>query len=228
MTRRRSLAVGCAGFPVNHAEYASELDFVEVQDTFEEPPDPAQLPAEFREDLTRSLVAWQVITHPRKAHRGMRTEIPTHAAVGHFTRSRWTDEAWQRMDALARAVGADAIVLRTPPSFTPTADHIQCLENFVANAGRPGQQLVWDWAPPWPAAQAFAVCERLDLLPAVDPTAGPIPDDEIVYLRVNRKRGPMPESAMARVADETRGRTGFVVFSGPAAWEDARRFKKML
>jgi uncharacterized protein YecE (DUF72 family) len=221
------MLVGCAGLPVDASEYASELTFLEDHSSFVSPPEPADLPG--GRDLARALVAWQVITHPRRDHdRGTRSDIPEHAAVGHFERSRWTDEAWDRMDALARAVRAPAIVFRTPASFTPTAAHTQRLENFVAHADRPGLELAWEWTGTWRPEQALGVCERLGLLPVIDPIANDVPDAEVVYLRVTRKRGSTSETALARLADRVRGRDGFLVFDGPASWEDARRLVKML
>ena len=220
-----TLHIGCAGFPVEPDEYMGELGFVEDQDSFLDPPEAEALPG--GRDLARALVAWQVITHPRRDHRDTTADIPGHAAVGHFERSRWTDEAWDRMDALARAVRAAAIVFRTPASFAPTAAHTQRLENFVAHAERPGLELAWQWTGSWTRDQAFAVCERLGLLPVIDPIAEEVPDAPVVYLRVTRRRGATSEGALARLADKVRGRTGFLVFEGPAAWEDARRLVKM-
>jgi len=223
---RPAFAVGCAGFPVEPDEYATALDFVEVQETFVDPPGAEALPG--GRDLVRALIAWQVITHPRGDHSGLSSEIPDHAAVGHFERSRWTDEAWDRMDTLARAVRASAIVFRTPPSFTPTNEHATRLENFVAHAERPGLHFAWEWSGTWTPPKALAVCERLGMMPVIDPTSTPIPETEMVYLRVSRRRGATSEAALARIADGTRGREGFLVFDGPAAWEDARRLVKML
>lgn len=226
--------IGCAGYPVDPIEYATELSFVEVQETFDEPPPPeeaARLTA--GTEVACSLVAWQVITHPRTApsYRNLRSDIPEHAAVGHFARSRWTDEAWGRMDAVARSLKARAVVFRTPESFTRGEEHALRLENFVAHAQRPGLVLAWEWSGGWGAADALALCERLGIVPVVDPLERPIPDGEPVYLRVKggrNGRASAPEGKLAALADRLRGRAGYVVFSNKQAWEDARRLAKML
>lgn len=228
--------VGCAGFPVDAAEYAGQLDFVEIQDTFLEPPEADQARAWRRVaagELALSLVAWQVITHPRSTaeYRRMRTQIPEHAAVGHFARSRWTDEAWQRMDALARAVKAPVIVFRTPPSFKRTRENATALENFVAHAQRPGLSFAWEWEASWPEAPAMEFCERTGIMPVVDPTGRPVPEGDQVYLRVlggRSGRASPDDDELERLAEGLRGRTGHVVFSNASAWEDARRLAKLL
>lgn len=232
---RPAISVGCAGFPVGAAEYSSQLDFVEIQETFLEPPDPGEAPSwshGVAGELVTSLVAWQVITHPRSTgeYRRMRTEIPDHAAVGHFARSRWTDEAWQRMDALARTVRAPVIVFRTPPSFRRTQQNATALENFVAHAQRPGLSFAWDWGASWSAEHALEFCERTGMIPVVDPTAQRIPEGD-VYLRVlggRSGRTAPTEAALEKLAESVRARTGHIVFANVTAWEDARRLAKLL
>jgi uncharacterized protein YecE (DUF72 family) len=221
------LHVGCAGFPVDPLAYASELTFVEEQTSFDEPDGPDVAPAGGPE-LVRSLLAWQVITHPRGrgGYPNILTEIPDHASVGHFVRSRWTDEAWDRMNALARAVGAEAVVFRTPASFTPGTEHEMRLENFVAHADRPGLVLAWE-AAGWDPAQVRSTCERLGMVAVVDPLADGVPDDEIVYLRITASTS-LSEPDLSGLADGLTGKRGYVVFANASAWEDARLLAKML
>jgi uncharacterized protein YecE (DUF72 family) len=130
------------------------------------------------------------------------------------------------MDALARALGAEAVVFRTPASFTPGTEHEMRLENFVAHADRPGLILAWDPAG-WDPGQVRSTCERLGMVAVVDPFASGVPDDEIVYLRITA-RGPISERDLSKLADGLGGKRGYVVFSNASAWEDARRLAKML
>lgn len=225
-----TLMVGCAGLPVSPDEYAGQLSFVELTDSFDLPPgieEAAALKRRAAGDLALGLVCWQVVTHPRshEAYRSSGGEIPDHAAVGHFARSRWTDEAWERMDTLARAVRSPVILMRTPQSFRKTAANATAIENFVAHAERPGLSLAWEWSPAWPAADALALCERLDLIPS---GAGDgLPASDRVYVRVAGRRAPS-EAVLAKLAKALHGRSGYVVFDSKSAWEDARRFAKLL
>ena len=223
--------VGCAGFPVDPDEYASQLSFVEIQESFVNPPDIAEAKALWGRvagDLKPAFVAWQVITHPR-SHAGYKVMgglIPEHAAVGHFVRSRWTDEAWERMDSLARAVRAPVILFRTPPGFRRTKANITQFENFIAHAQRPSLSLAWEWDG-WPPGDALAMCERIGLVPAVDPFATAVPPGDEIYLRIKTKGSPS-DAKLEKLASQIRGREGCVVFANGSAWEDARRLAKLL
>ena len=227
------LHIGCAGFPVEPSEYATQLPYVEIQETFHEGPDLAQMKRDLERvagDLAIGLVASKVITHPRRhaVYKKAGPDVPDHAAVGHFTRSRWTDEAWERTDLLIRALRAAVVVLRTPPSFKKTAANALALENFIAHAERPGLEIAWDHGGEWPDADAAVVAERLGLLIVRDLTDKAPPAGE-VYMRytggATGKTSPT-EAAVAKAAGALSGRTGFVAFSNTTAWEDARRLAK--
>lgn len=180
-----------------------------------------------------TLVGWHVITHKRTdaRYKKMKSPPPDQSAVGHFQRSRWTDEAWEQTDSLARSVGAQAVVLRTPATFKATTENATRFENFVAHAMRPGLAVAWEWAPKsWPLDKALELCERIGAVPAVDPFAYAIPDGELVYLRPGSV---MPKKAISdddikHLVIEARDRTGWVVFANATADEDARRMLDLL
>lgn len=227
-----ALHVGCAGFPVEPAEYATALDYVEIQETFDEGPGLDAVKRDLERvagDLRIGLVASRVITHPRKdpVYKKPGPDVPEHASVGHFTRSRWTDEAWERMDVLIRSLRAAIVVLRTPPSFKKTPTNALALENFIAHAERPGLEIVWDHGGVWPDADVTGIAERLGLLIASD-LSGAIPDGEVYARFTGGAKGAasLTEPAGAKAAKKLEGREGFVVFSNKSCWEDARRFSK--
>lgn len=228
-----NLHIGCAGFPVEPSEYATQLPYVEIQETFHEGPELDQVKKSLERvagDLTIGLVASKVITHPRRhaVYKKPGPDVPDHAAVGHFTRSRWTDEAWERTDALLRALRAAVVVLRTPPSFKKTAANALALENFIAHAERPGLEIAWDHGGTWPEADAVAVAERLGLLIVREMGEATPPEGEVYVRYAGGARGKTSptESAIAKVAGSLAGRSGFAVFSNASAWEDARRLAK--
>jgi hypothetical protein len=180
-----------------------------------------------------ALIASLVLTHRRSdpRYRAMTSPPPEHAAVGHFERSRWTDEAWAETDKLARALSAEAVLLQTPPSFKASAEHATRLENFVAHAMRPRIALVWEWQKgSWPDPKAFDLCERIGAIPVVDPLTSSIPEAEFVYLRIGRpgSRRQIHDDELKDVALKVRDRNGWVVFSNPSGAADARRLLDML
>lgn len=224
------MCVGVAG----PATAPSALPFVEIVETFESCPTAEESAGWRRPGRTFGVVASQLITHPRSgpSARSTGAAIPEHAAVGHFTHSRWTDEAWARTDAAARALDAPVILFRTPASFRATAEHEERLENFVALAARAGLTLAWEWAPrSWPDARAIAFAEHLCIAAAVDPTERAAPSDEVVYLRVTGgaggKRSPSDDD-MKRIWSEVNGRCGWVVFANATAEQDAQRLAALL
>lgn len=196
-------------------------------------PTPEQVKAAASGARVITLVGWHVITHRRSdpRYKKMTSPPPEQSAVGHFERSRWTDEAWEQTDALARAVGAQAVVLRTPTTFKPTADHATRLENFVAHASRPGLTVAWEWAKAsWPTAKALELCDRIGATAAVDPLTDPIPEGEFVYLRVGSRtpKKAIRDDDLKKIAIEARDRTGWVVFCNSTAGTDAERLLDML
>lgn len=183
---------------------------------------------------TITLIGWHVLTHRRTDPRyeRMADPPPQHAAVGHFERSRWTDEAWGSIDSLCRATDAMAVVFRTPPTFKASVEHATRLENFVAHGTRPGLAIAWEWAPrSWPQAKALELCDRIGAVPVIDPTETDIPSGELVYLRF--RGGPSGRKALRdddlkTAALEARDRIGWVIFSNTTAGEDAARFAQMI
>ena len=180
-----------------------------------------------------ALIASHVLTHRRSdpRYRAMASPPPEHAAVGHFERSRWTDEAWADTDQLARALEAKAVLLQTPPSFKASAEHATRLENFVAHAMRPRIALAWEWLKgSWPDQKALDLCDRIGAIPVVDPLTAPIPETEFVYLRLGRpgSKRQINDDDLKDVALRVRDRSGWVVFSNPGGAADARRLLDML
>ena len=222
-----------SGVPAKLAGPAPDSEFFEVGEDAADLPDAATIKSLAKGKVV-TLVGWHILTHRRSdpRYKKMSSPPPDHAAVGHFERSRWTDEAWERTDALARAVGAQAVLLRTPASFKATADHAIRLENFVAHATRPGLGLAWEWAPgSWTDAKALQLCERIGALPVIDPATSKIPDGDTVYLRFRggaSGRAAIKDDDLKKAALAVRDRVGWVVFANSTGTVDAARFAQML
>ncbi|HVL32292.1 MAG TPA: hypothetical protein VM600_01790 [Actinomycetota bacterium] len=185
-------------------------------------------------DRSLTMIGWFVMTHRRTdpRYKQMKSPPPEHAAVGHFERSRWTDEAWEHTDKVARALDVQAAVLQTPPSFKATAEHALRLENFIAHAMRPGLALAWEWAAgSWPERKALELCDRIGAIPVIDPTQSPIPEAEYVYLRFRggaKGKKALKDDDLKQAALAVRDRIGWVLFSNAGGAEDAKRFTDMI
>ena len=200
---------------------------------FAELPTPKQIDS-FAGKRSRTIIGWHVLTHRRTdpRYKQMADPPPEHAAVGHFERSRWTDEAWEAIDRLARATDTMAAVFRTPATFKANEEHATRLENFVAHGVRPGLSIAWEPAGrSWPAKKMLALCDRIGAIPVVDPTESDIPEGELIYLRfrggANGKKQ-LRDDDLKKVALEARDRIGWVIFSNANAVEDADRFLQMI
>lgn len=221
------------GVPAPLGEAPPPTEHVEIGSDMSDLPDARALRRSIGERSV-TLIAWHVLTHRRSdpRYRTMAEPPPEHAAVGHFDRSRWTDEAWERTDALARALDAHAVVFQTPLSFKATTEHATRLENFVAHAMRPGLALAWEWVKgAWPDRKAFTLCERIGLVPVVDPTASAIPDGDLVYLRFSggsTGRATLRDDDLKKAALCARDRAGWVIFSNRTGVADADRFQQMI
>ncbi|MGZ4189196.1 MAG: DUF72 domain-containing protein [Actinomycetota bacterium] len=180
-----------------------------------------------------TMIGSHILTHRRsdQRYKAMTNPPPEHAAVGHFERSRWTDEAWADTDSLARALDAQAVVFQTPPSFKASTEHATRLENFVAHAMRPRIALIWEWAKgSWPERKALDLCDRIGAIPLVDPIGTEIPEAEFVYLRIGRPNSKrvLKDDELKDIALKVRDRAGWIVFSGPGGAADERRLLDML
>jgi uncharacterized protein YecE (DUF72 family) len=222
------------GMPAAQTGDVPVTDHVELGHDMIDLPDPKVLRG-VAGDRTITLIGWHVLTHRRNdpRYKKMKTAPPEHAAVGHFERSRWTDEAWEQLDVLARAIDAQAVVFQTPPSFKATTEHATRLENFVAHASRPGLALAWEWAKgSWPERKALDLCERIGAVPVVDPAVSQIPaEGEFFYLRFRggaSGRAQIKDDDLKKAALAVRDRIGWVIFSNQTAERDAKRFADMI
>ena len=221
------------GVPVSLKGPPPGTPLAEVGADFADLPDAKDVHAATGKGTGIALIASHVLTHRRSdpRYRAMKNPPPEHAAVGHFERSRWTDEAWTDTDALARALEAGAVLLQTPASFKASTEHATRLENFVAHAMRPRVSLAWEWTKgSWPDRKALDLCDRIGAVPVVDPLVSAIPENEFVYLRIGKptSRKPIKDDDLKEVALQVRDRTGWVVFSNPSGLADARRLLEML
>lgn len=241
---RRTIFVGCCGFPQARGRYFGDFPVVELQSTFYQPPGP-ELCRRWREqapsDFIFCLKAWQLVTHPATSstYRRLKRPVPQEEAdrYGFFRPSPQVTEAWNTTLAVARALCAPVAVLQCPPSFTPSDEHVANLESFARRSPRDGLTLAWEPRGRWPPALVRELCARLELVHCVDPFTVPSQFGRIAYFRLHgiggyryrytdQDLGSLLEQCQAELAA---GREAvYVLFNNISMLEDARRFRRLL
>ncbi len=146
-------------------------------------------------------------------------------------------EAWQTTLRCAQALGSSHVVLRTPPSFTPSTTNQSRLTAFAQARAAEGITVTWEPEGLWEAGPAFALAQRLHMqlmVPAFDGTGRPLPVDGPASLakRWLRVDGAGPTARLRGILAETLAHTlltakpeaAVVLFAGPRAYANLRAF----
>ena len=147
--------VGCCGFRSSREAYYEELDSVEVQHTFYQPPQVSTL-RRWREEAPAgfefTLKAWQLITHDSKSPTYRRLKRPLddeeRASCGGFRDSAIVRSALKRSLDCAKLLRASMLLFQSPASFRPEPENEARLRHFIAQIARPqcppGLRLAWE------------------------------------------------------------------------------------
>ncbi len=234
--------VGCCGWSAARTRYFREFDAIEVQQTFYEPPRLATL-ARWRQEAPArfqfAIKCFQLVTHESTSptYRRLRRGLPRPATVGSFRDTPTVRAAWEETVAAAQALGARIVLLQTPASFTPTAEHLANLAAFTCWARRGhGLTLVFEpRGPAWTVDVADRLCRRLRLLRGGDPFTmppPPAPAQLLAYFRLHGRGGyryAFTDADLRWLLLQLRGYTEvWVLFNNMSMWEDARRFRRLL
>lgn len=205
--------IGCAGFTAPRERYLSRLSYVEFVLR-------APLPS------PKALAAWRKHT----------PEGFTYGLVA--PASFYGDPSWPLRDPaalrsetdrflnLADALGAGAVVFRTPMAVSPGSVALQRMGPVFERACKAMDAVVWDPAGLWEHEDAAAHAEKLGVIAACDPLHDPV-EGPVVYARMRGlgfdhkyHAGRLEELAEALAAcDEA-----FVVFESGGAWREALKF----
>lgn len=213
--------VGCAGFKGPRARYFRSLDAWELSQRDERV-------------TPRTLGKWRSAA-PEAARFVPRVSASVVDAgfVG--------DEAeagWAHTLACTERLGADVALLRTDPSFRPSAENRAAVRAFFGAADRcpEGLRIAW-WAEGlWSSDDHAELCAELGLLPAIDPL-GLDDDDEpppgdTVYWRLMGRTGLVSgfsDHELDVLLDRLHGRSGgYLFFTAPQMMRDARRFAELV
>jgi uncharacterized protein YecE (DUF72 family) len=209
------IRVGCLGFRGGRKAYFKDLDVIELPD---------------RADVKLS-------TYRRWRGEGPGQFIPRiqpGVLVGGFAGAD-ADSGWKKTRAIADALGAEQVLLRTPASFRPTQANRQAVIDFFGPR-TPTLPVAW-WADGlWEsAAEDFLeVCQQAGLRPVIDPLAwdedDPFPMADPFYWRLAGKvgSGRYTDYDFDRLLDMADGRQGTIIFTHARMRPDAQRLAQHL
>jgi len=189
------------------------------------------------------LRAWQLITHTAD-HPGYRKiqrpwDRDRAALFGDFQPTDQVRRAWDTVREAAEALGAGAVLFRTPASFTPTERNRRNMTAFFSGLERGPWKLVWDPEGVWLEEEVAALCHDLGLIPAQDPLITTLPAGPDFYFRMKTKTrgrgeyGPddfyrMVDTAGEGAMDEEDDRDRIVIWNTPHPDRDAKNFRAWL
>lgn len=239
---RSEILVGTCGFAGSQERAFTDLDLVEIQQTFYEPPrvaTAARWRARAPGDFRFTLKAWQLITHPASSptYRRLRTPLTPAQRVqcGGF---RWNDTtrmAWTRTLEIAETLDAEVVVFQTPARFRPTPENLDRLHGFFGRIERHGRLLAFEpRGEAWTDDLLEPILDRLDLIHATDPFLRAPLGRGLRYFRLHGRpayhyhhRYTEGELEQLRQWVDAPGRYR-ILFNNDAMAEDSRRFRRLL
>ena len=140
------------------------------------------------------------------------------------------DDIKMRHDALK----ADALLLHTPPTFRPSQENRQKVQQLAKELKTLDSALIWQADGLWDGTEDFIeLCSDLGMIPSIDPLAWdedlPLPIGQY-HWRVMGQRGlsvRLGEYELDRLLDliDQREAQGWIRFSSPHMYASARRWR---
>ena len=151
------------------------------------------------------------------------------------------EEALAVTEARAHALAARALLLETPPGFTPGADAEALLEALVAQINERASKrraLIWEPGGLWTVERALEVAEPLGLTVAHDPflaaredVEAPTAGGDVCYVLTERAamRRRFDQFDMEEIIDRAEDADrAFVLLRGRFKWHHARELRHVL
>lgn len=148
------------------------------------------------------------------------------------------EQAWATTLGWVNAVGAETVLLRTPPEFRPTRANRDALSRFVAARIESVGRIAWQAEGLWESQpdDVHGVCADTGLVPVADPLGlddlDDLPRGDTIYWRLMGRRGlrsGFSDYELDQLMDLllTR-RDGHLCFSAASMLGEARRFARAL
>lgn len=235
-----TIKVGCSGFQEARSKYYAEFPLVEIQQSFFQPP-PVGTALKWRaqapDNFEFTVKAWQLITHDpvSNKYRNLKEKLTARelAACGSFKPTRMIFKAWNRTEAVARALNAKIIVFQIPRSFRPNPENIKNLRNFFKRIRRGKFQLVWEPHGKWTMDLIQSLSTELNLIYSANPLAeNPVNIGPVHYYRLRGKNGfrsRYNDDDFARLKEiGTNGVPSYFILNNASMLFDARNFMNLL
>jgi uncharacterized protein YecE (DUF72 family) len=237
------IRIGCSGFPVAQARYASLFSAVEINSSFYQLP---RLETAERWRKTTppgfefTLKAWQLITHPPTSPSYRRLSKPIsdrkRNRYGSFLPTLEVRDAWQKTLAIAQALKASVILLQTPGTFVPTADNVANVRQFFRWAPRGSSRLAWEVRGSWSVSLLAQLCREHQVIHAVDPLKATPVSSALNYFRAHGAyegrrivaNHRYADSELKRIKEACDKPVNYVFFSNLTMFEDAKRFAQLI
>ncbi|MDT7687508.1 MAG: hypothetical protein QOE46_267 [Acidobacteriota bacterium] len=236
---KRLIKIGCCGFRSSRESYFKELDAVEVQHTFYQPPQVSTL-RRWREEAPDgfefTLKAWQFITHQSSSptYRRLKRTLTEEEkeGVGFFRPTDVVAGAWELTRECAAALGARALLFQCPASFRPVDENIENMRRFFRGAARGRLTFAWEPRGSWPRELIKELCEELKLWHTVDPFVERTTTPGKCYYRLHGRKGWRYKYEDGELEELysmlPRRATSYVFFNNVEMRDDARRFKEIV
>ena len=166
---------GTCGFGRRQVDVLTQLDAVEIQETFYRPVSverAAKWRAKASPEFRFCVKASQFITHeatsPTYQPSGRVIPDSEKPAYGSFQDTPAVREGWEATRSVAEAIRASVIVFQTPASFGPTETNRTALYRFFESIRTHATRAI-ELRGPWAVHIVEKICEELGLVHAVDP-----------------------------------------------------------
>jgi uncharacterized protein YecE (DUF72 family) len=240
--------IGTCGFQRSRKLHFNNLDVVEVQQTFYDPPSEETL-KKWREEAPPrfefTVKVWMLITHEynKMLWRKIKRKIPGDPKdYGGFKLNKNTLWALEETLKAARTLRARILVFQSPQSYKPTKENIERIERFFKEVDLEEFEVVWEPRGEWwnKPEVLKKLHEDLGLIIAGDVLRGRLPrhKQDILYTRlhglggkeVNYKYKYTDEDLhkLKSIIEEYNAREAYVLFNNVYAYEDAVRFKNLI
>lgn len=236
------IRIGTCGFPAEKEKLFSELDVIEIQQTFYHPPQIETL-KKWKESAGQrvefTLKAWQLITHPsssptyKRIKGDLKQNLPKISdKIGFFKNTKEVFKAYDKTLECCEAVGGRVILFQTPASFRETEENINNIKNFFEKAFRPqGIFFVWEPRGRWSTKILRELSKECKVFVGGDPFGGGYLIGEFLYLRLHGIEGfryRFKEEDFRKIREIIGNKKGYVMFNNISMFEDALKFKKFL
>jgi hypothetical protein len=181
--------------------------------------------------------AWHYLTHESSdgmAKLAARTLPGSPHGFGHLRETPEVESAWASIFGAMESAGVTALILKTPPSFSPSSANQQRLATFVKKMSDQGISAIWQPEGLWTSERAAQVADELNI-PMITTCMGAsgrvVLPTQVRWLRVDGEVPARHADALAYDLAETIEANGLVnglppvvIFGGDAAYGNLRSF----